>query len=313
MKIAIAGGSGFVGRRLVSHLLAGGHTVSVLTRNPSSTKTSLAKELSGSNRDRLTIAAYDPYDPSSWATAIAGCEGIVNLAGESLTEGRWTAQKKDMILRSRAETTRNLVSAIATLAQKPKVLVSASAIGFYGPHDNEVLDESSPGANDFLADVCKQWEAAAANVVEQGVRLVQIRIGIVLGPDGGALGKMLGFFQMFVGGPIGSGRQWLSWIHQDDLAGAIAYALENDSVSGTINATAPNPVPMSEFSDTLGKVMARPSWFPVPSIALELVLGEAAQIVLTGQRVVPKRTQELGYQFKYPQLKAALRELLVER
>ncbi|MEL7083599.1 MAG: TIGR01777 family oxidoreductase [Cyanobacteria bacterium P01_A01_bin.3] len=304
MKIAIAGGTGFVGQRLAELLVQAGHTVAVLTRNPATA--------SIGSTEHLELVGYDPVSVESWQTALADCDGVVNLVGEPLTESRWNDRQKDEILRSRTRTTSTMVKAIAELETKPSVVVSASAVGYYGPHQDEELDESAAPAGDFLARVCKEWEAAAKPLENLGVRLVQVRIGIVLGPDGGALGKMLGPFQMFVGGPIGSGKQWLSWIHRDDLAGLIMYALTTNSVSGVLNGTAPNPVKMSEFSDTLGQVLARPSWLPVPPIALEIVLGEAAQVVLTGQRVLPKRTLEQGYKFTYPQLEPALREILVE-
>ncbi|MGK7911894.1 MAG: TIGR01777 family oxidoreductase [Synechococcus sp.] len=304
MKIAIAGGTGFVGQRLVELLLQAGHSVAVLTRNPANAPLSAA--------DKLELIAYDPFSVESWGTALSGCDGVVNLAGEPLTENRWSDRQKDEILRSRTRTTSMMVKAIEALESKPSVVVSASAVGYYGPHGDEELDESAAPADDFLARVCKEWEAAAQPLETMGVRLVQIRIGIVLGKDGGALGKMLAAFQMFVGGPIGSGKQWLSWIHRDDLAGLILYALTTNSVSGVLNGTAPNPVKMSEFSDTLGKVLARPSWLPVPPIALEIILGEAAQVVLTGQRVLPTRTLQQGYSFTYSQLEPALREILVE-
>ena len=310
MNIAIAGGTGFVGKRLTEFLLQAGHTVGVLTRNPAQAQNRFA-QLSAELSSRLTITAYDPHQEESWRTAIAGSNGIVNLVGESLTGERWTPRKKTEILNSRVDTTEKLVAAIASLDQKPEVLVNASAIGYYGPHEDEIVDESTPPANDFLSGVCKQWEAASGKVTDLGVRLVQVRIGIVLGADGGALGQMLGFFQMFIGGPIGSGKQWLSWVHRDDLVGAIAYSLEQSGVSGAVNLTAPNPVPMDEFCNTLGQVMARPSWLPVPSLALELIFGEAAQIILTGQRVMPARIQGFGYQFKFPQLRPALQDILL--
>lgn len=293
-----------MGQRLVELLLQAGHTVSVLTRNPATASLGAAKN--------LELVGYDPFSVDSWKTALSGCDGVVNLAGEPLTESRWSDRQKDEILRSRTRTTSSMVKAIEALETKPSVVVSASAVGYYGPHGDEELDESTGPADDFLARVCKEWEAVAKPLENMGVRLVQVRIGIVLGPDGGALGKMLGPFQMFVGGPIGSGKQWLSWIHRDDLAGLIGYALTTERVAGVLNGTAPNPVKMSEFSDTLGKVLARPSWLPVPPIALEIILGEAAQVVLTGQRVLPKRTLEQGYTFTYPQLEPALREILVQ-
>ena len=303
MNIAIAGGTGFIGRRLVEVLLQAGHTVKVLTRDPA--KATLKATAN------LEVVAYDPFEANSWKAALGGCNGVVNLVGEPLAESRWTNRQKDEILRSRTRSTASMVKAISQLDAKPEVVVNASAVGYYGPQGDDELDESSPPADDFLAGVCKEWEAAAKSVQDMGVRLVLVRFGIVLGQDGGALGKMLGPFQMFVGGPIGSGKQWFSWIHRDDLAGLIQYVLTTSTVSGVLNGTAPNPVTMSEFCDTLGKVLARPSWLPVPPIALEILLGEAAQVVLTGQRVLPKRTLEQGYTFQYPELYGALQQILV--
>ncbi|MEN9223637.1 MAG: TIGR01777 family oxidoreductase [Thermostichus sp. BF3_bins_97] len=304
MRIAITGGSGFVGRRLVARLLEQGDQVLVLTRQLES-----ARKVLGDPAN-LKLLQYDPYQPETWAAALEGYEGIVNLAGEPLASSRWTDAKKKEIRRSRVETTQALVRAIASLSQKPHVLVSSSAVGYYGSHpEGDPLPETAPPAQDFLAEVCQAWEAAAQPVKDLGLRLAIVRTGIVLGPDGGALGQMLAPFQFFIGGPIGSGKQWLSWIHREDWVNLVCFLLRQGS--GIFNGTAPNPVRMEEFCQTLGQVLARPSWLPVPELALELLLGEAAQVVLTGQRVIPQAALEAGFTFQYPQLKEALRQILI--
>ncbi|MEN9204135.1 MAG: TIGR01777 family oxidoreductase [Thermostichus sp. DG_1_6_bins_120] len=304
MRIAITGGSGFIGRCLVSRLLAQGDQVLVLTRRLAPARRVLGEQAS------LKLLQYDPYQPQAWAEALEGYEGIVNLAGEPLASSRWTEAKKKEIRRSRVETTQALVQAITTLSQKPQVMVSGSAVGYYGSHpEGDPLSEDAPPAQDFLAEVCQAWEAAAQPVQELGIRLAIVRTGIVLGPDGGALGQMLAPFQFFVGGTIGSGKQWLSWIHREDLVSLICFLLQQGS--GVFNGTAPNPVQMEEFCRILGQVLARPSWLPVPEFALELLLGEAAQVVLTGQKVIPKAALAAGFTFQYPHLKEALRQILI--
>ncbi|MCF2971750.1 TIGR01777 family oxidoreductase [Synechococcus sp. Nb3U1] len=304
MRIAITGGSGFVGRRLVARLLERGDQVLVLTRNLVPARRTLGDPAN------LKLLQYDPYQPETWATALEGYEGIVNLAGEPLAASRWTEAKKKEIRRSRVETTQALVQAIASLTQKPQVMVSSSAVGYYGSHpEADPLPETAPPAQDFLATVCQAWEAAARPVQDLGIRLAIVRTGIVLGPDGGALGQMLAPFQLFIGGTIGSGKQWLSWIHREDFVSLVCFLLKQGS--GIFNGTAPNPVRMEEFCQTLGQVLARPSWLPVPELALELLLGEAAQVVLTGQRVLPQAALEAGFTFQYPHLKEALRQILI--
>ncbi|MEO0803803.1 MAG: TIGR01777 family oxidoreductase [Cyanobacteria bacterium J06642_2] len=310
MKVCVTGGTGFVGSRLVEVLLERGDAVQVLTRSVQKAKSKFAK-LPSEQQDQLTLTQYDPLVPSQWAQEIAGCEAIVNLAGENLAGERWTLQKKKAIRQSRIDGTETLVEAIAQLDPKPGVMVSASAVGYYGADDQKIFTEESEPGSGFLAEICNDWEAAAAKVKDVGVRLVQVRIGIVLGPDGGALSKMMGPFQAFIGGPIGSGKQWLSWIHRDDLVGLIVAGISNAQMSGTFNATAPNPQRMEAFCQILGEVMARPSWFPVPSFALEALFGESAEVVLSGQQVLPKNAQTAGYEFKYPTLKSALQQILV--
>jgi uncharacterized protein (TIGR01777 family) len=304
MRIVITGGSGFIGRRLVARLLEQGDQVLVLTR-----RLEQARRILGESPN-LKLLPYDPYQPQAWAAALEGYEGIVNLAGEPLASSRWTETKKKEIRRSRVETTQALVQALASLNQKPQVMISSSAVGYYGSHpEGDPLTETDPPAQDFLAEVCQAWEAAARSAEELGIRLAIVRTGIVLGPDGGALGQMLAPFQFFIGGTIGSGKQWLSWIHREDWVSLVCFLLEQGS--GVFNATAPNPVQMEEFCRTLGQVLGRPSWLPVPELALELLLGEAAQVVLTGQKVIPQAALQMGFTFQYPQLKEALRQILL--
>ena len=302
MKIAITGATGLVGSRLVSQLQQKGHQILVFTRNPSK-----AQRVFSSSND-LEVVQYTPQESGEWQKRVSGCDAIVNLAGQAIAE-RWSPQQKTAIMESRQMVTRKLVEAIAMAEDKPKVLVSGSAIGYYGTSDTAAFEETSSSGNDFLSQVCQNWEAEAQKVTEYGVRLVIIRIGIVLA-NGGALGKMIGPFKMFAGGPIGSGKQWFSWIHRDDLVNLIAQAIEREDMSGVYNATAPNPVRMSQLCQTLGEVMNRPSWLPVPDFVLELLLGDGAIVVLEGQQVLPKKTTAAGFDYKYPELKPALAEIV---
>jgi len=305
MKIAIAGATGFVGSRLVERLQAEGHQVLVLTRNPSAAQ----KVFPTSAFPNLEIIAYTPTESGSWQEAIAGCEGVVNLAGEPIAEGRWTAQRKQEILSSRQLGTQKIVEAIAKAHPKPSVLVNASAIGYYGTSETATFDETSPPGNDFLAQVCQAWEAEANKVKDAGVRLVILRLGIVLG-QGGAIARMIAPFKLFAGGPIGTGRQWFSWIHRDDLVNLIIQALTRPEIEGILNATAPNPVRMAELAQTLGQVMNRPSWLPVPGFAIEVLLGDGAIVVLEGQQVLPQRPLDYSFEYQYSTVKQALEEIL---
>ncbi len=272
------------------------------TRNVSSAERVLPKS------ENLEIVAYSPKEAGDWQSKIAGCDGVVNLAGEPIAENRWTPELKKTLLESRTLTTQNVVNAIAQATPKPTVLVNASAIGFYGTSETASFDENSASGQDFLAEVCRAWEAEANKVKESGTRLVILRIGIVL-ENGGALGKMLAPFKMFAGGPIGSGKQWFSWIHREDLVSLIIRALTS-GMEGVYNATAPTPVKMAELTNTLGQVMNRPSWLPVPGFALEAMLGDGAIVVLEGQQVLPKRTLESGFEYAYPTVKQALEAIL---
>ena len=305
MKVAVAGATGFVGQRLVQRLQAEGHQVIALTRNLEQ-----ARQVFSAANHSLEIVAYTPTESGDWQQAIAGCEAVVNLAGEPIAEKRWTLEEKTIILSSRQLVTRKLVEAIQQSNPKPGVLVNASAIGYYGTSETAVFDETSGPGNDFLAEVCKTWETEANQVKQAGVRVVILRLGIVLDKDGGALAKMLPAFRLFAGGPIGSGKQWFSWIHRDDVVDLILYALTHPEMAGVFNATAPNPVHMADLSHTLGQVLKRPSWLPVPAFALEMMLGDGAKVVLEGQQVLPKQTQEAGFQFRYPTLEQALEQIL---
>ncbi len=300
MKVAITGATGFVGSRLVEELQARGHQPLILTRNRDAALKAFPK---------VEAVAYTPTESGSWQEAIAGCDGVVHLAGEPIAESRWTPKQKQEILTSRQLSTRKIVEAIAKANPKPSVLVNASAIGYYGTSETATFDETSPSSNDFLAEVCQAWEAEAQKVKDAGVRLVILRLGIVLG-DGGALAKMIPPFKLFAGGPLGTGKQWFSWIHRDDLVNLILEALTRKDIEGVLNATAPNPVRMSEFCQVLGKTLNRPSWLPVPSFVPEALLGEGAKVVLEGQQVLPKRTTSYGFDYQYPTLEQALAEIL---
>ncbi|MBD2506062.1 TIGR01777 family protein [Nostoc muscorum FACHB-395] len=305
MKVAITGATGFVGSLLVQRLHGKGHKIVVLTRN-----TAFAQKVFPSEAfPNVEIVAYTPNTSGSWQSVIASCDGVVNLAGEPIGEGRWTPERKQEILNSRKLGTQKIVEAIVNANPKPTVLINASAIGYYGTSETANFDETSQSGNDFLAQVCQAWEAEATKVKDAGVRLVILRFGIVLG-NGGALGKMIPPFKLFAGGPIGSGQQWFSWIHIDDLVNLIMQALTKPEIEGIYNATAPNPVRMADLSQTLGQVMNRPSWLPVPAFAIEALLGDGAIVVLEGQQVLPKRTVETGFEYKYPNLESALRQIL---
>ena len=305
MKVVVTGATGFVGQRLVERLQEEGHQVLALVRSPDKA----AQLFPAQQFPNVEIQGYEPQVSGDWQKALSGWDGVVNLAGEPLVGDRWTPSRKKEIINSRAVGTQKLVEAIAAVEDKPSVLVNASAIGFYGTSETATFDESSGPGNDFLAEVCQTWEKAAQTASGAGIRLVIFRIGIVLG-NGGALAKMLPPFQMFAGGPIGSGKQWFSWVHRDDLVNLILTALTDTHKSGVYNATAPNPVRMAELCESLGKVLNRPSWLPVPDIALELLLGEAAQLVLEGQNVRPEKTQADGFQYKYETIDSALQQIL---
>ncbi len=305
MKIAVTGATGFVGSRLVTRLVDESHEVKVLTRNVEKAR----KVFSASKFKDLEYVAYQPTTSGEWQAAISGCDGVVNLAGEPISE-RWSSDRKNRILNSRKLGTQKLVEAIAQADPKPSVLVNSSAIGYYGTSETaEFFETSEPAKTDFLSQVCQAWEAEANKAKDLGVRVAIIRTGIVLG-DGGAIAKMIMPFKLYAGGPIGSGQQWFSWIHIDDLVNLYIKALLDASMHGTYNGTAPEPVRMKELADTLGEVMDRPSWLPVPDFAIEALLGDGAVVVLKGQKVLPERTQAAGFSYGYMTARAALADVV---
>jgi uncharacterized protein len=306
MRVFLTGGTGLVGKLLVKKLLDRGDSVVILSR-----RVDAAKQMFGSPS---TIVAGDPTQPGAWMDAIADCDAVVHLAGEGIMSQRWNQAFKDLFYNSRIKSTDNIVAALAkqphTAKGQPKILVNASAIGYYGPHGDEELTEQSPPGSDFLAKVCVDWEKSAQAAAQHGVCVVLLRTGIVLDVNGGALQKMLTPFKMFVGGPVGSGRQFMSWIHCEDEVGLILFALDHADVNGPLNATAPNPLTNAKFSKALGKVLGRPSFLPTPAFVLRIVLGEAAQLVTEGQKVLPSKALAAGYSFQFPEVEGALRNLL---
>ncbi len=306
MRILITGGTGLIGRALVDLLLPEGHEIIVLSRNPE--RASLPAG--------VQVAGWDARTAQGWAHLAEAADAIVNLAGESIAgtgpiPARWTAARKRRILESRLNATQAVVEAIDQARAKPKVLVQGSAVGYYGGRvDDVVLDEDAPAGDDFLAEVAVQWEAASAPVEGMGVRRALARTGLVLSAQGGSLPPTLLPFKLFLGGPLGSGQQWQPWIHIRDEARALRFLITEPRASGPFNLTAPNPVTQRAFAHTLGRVLGRPSFAPAPGFLLRLALGEMADLLLKGQRAVPKRLLELGFTFDFPDLESALRDLL---
>jgi len=301
MKVTVTGATGTLGAQLVKLLSSRGDEVTVLSRNADS-----AREKLGSGVRPLEWKS--PKTEAPPAESLAGRDGVIHLLGEPVAQ-RWSDDSKREIRESRVLSTRNLVAALRDVdaAQRPKVLVSQSATGWYGPRGDEPVDESEPSADDFLAQVCVEWEGEARAAEGLGMRVVLTRTGVVLSEDGGALEKMLPPFKLGVGGPVAGGHQYVPWIHTDDVVGALAFTLDTEGASGPVNLTAPEPVTNKELSKTLGRVLKRPAVAPVPALAIKALYGEMAIIVTTGVRAVPKRLQELGYVFRQPDLEAALR------
>ena len=304
MRLLLFGCTGFVGSELVPRLLKADHQLTVVSRRIAS---GFEMERSGG---RLVWLQLDPSNPTTWADnglleALEQADGVVNLAGEPIAEKRWTPAHQRELENSRLETTRLLVKALADCSSAPGVLVNASAIGYYGTSLSTCFVETSPAGKDFLASLCQRWEDQAA-AVPSSVRQVTLRIGIVLAADGGALGKMLPVFRSGFGGPIGSGQQWMSWIHRSDLCALIERSLEDQGWSGVINAVAPQPVTMAVFSRELGRCLGRPSLLPVPGPVLQVLLGDGSKVVLEGQRVESERLEALGFSFRYPDLVSSL-------
>lgn len=306
MRVLITGGTGLIGNELTNNLCADGHDVIILSRSGKS-------DVYLPSRARLE--RWDGRTAEGWGHLVNEVDAIVNLAGESISganpvSGRWTAARKKRIVESRVQGGQAIMQALSAATRRPQVLVQASAVGYYGPHGDDQVTEETPPGNDFLANVCKQWEASTAGADALGVRVVVMRTGIVLSMGGGALPFMALPFRYFVGGPLGSGRQYVPWIHEEDEIGAIRFMLDHESMRGAYNLCAPQPVTNAAFGKSIGRALRRPSYLPAPEFALRLALGEFATLIVDGQRQIPRRLQQTGFRFKYEEVDSALRDLL---
>lgn len=305
MRVIVTGGTGMIGSKLVDRLVEKGYDVVVLTRSPQKY----------TNRPSVNYQKWDTKTAAGWGHFADGAFAVINLAGESIAgdgfpPDRWTDKKKQRILNSRIQAGEAVTQAFAEAEDKPKVLIQAAAIGYYGDRGSETLTESSAPGSDFFAEVVKQWEASTATVEEMDVRRVVTRTGVVFSEEGGALEPIVLQFKLFAGGPLGSGEQYVSWVHIDDVVKAMLFLLENEAASGPINVTAPNPVTNAQLAKQLGQVMNRPSFMPAPAFALRLALGEVADVLLNGQKVLPARLKEMDFDFKFEFVDHALRDLL---
>jgi uncharacterized protein (TIGR01777 family) len=305
MRIVITGGTGFIGVPLIKSLVRNGHELIVLTRNPDAAQ--------AIGPQSIIFIKWDGRNVDDWAKHGDGARAVINLAGEPIGDKRWTKFQKGWILNSRIEATRAIAEAIKQANAKPAVLINGSAVGFYGDVPDGDVDENTPRGKGFLAEVCEQWEAEAAQASKFDIRVAMIRTGIVLEREGGALKRMLGAFKMYTGGTPGSGRQWVPWIHREDAIRAIEFMISNDKLSGPVNLTAPNPVTMAEFAKTIGKIINRPLWVPVPAFVIKTALGEMAEMLLTGQKAVPSKLLKAGFDFHYPDIDDALSAILEEK
>lgn len=301
-KIIITGATGLIGKKLSKALVDRGDEVIVFSRNVESARKKLP-HIKG-------FVKWNYRNPDDWKNHLGGKVAIVHLAGVNLFSRRWNEKFKNEIIESRTISTRNLVQSLKDCKDKPEVFISASGVGYYGNGDDKILMEDSPKGNDFLADVCNAWELESRKAGEHGIRNVQVRTGIVLSTEDGALKQMLLPFKLFVGGSLGSGKQWFPWLHIDDVVGIYIHAIDNKNISGAVNAASPGIVRMKEFANLLGKVLHRPSIFPVPEFVLRIVVGEAAGTVVTGQRIIVNKLLENGYKFKFENLAIALEDLL---
>ncbi len=298
MNVTVTGGTGFIGRKLVDRLLADRHNVHIVGRTP---KTGVHPNI------RFSLWDADAGEPP--AESIEGADAVIHLAGEPVAQ-RWTPETKRRIRTSRVDGTGRLVEALSRLSQRPSVLVSASAIGYYGSRGDEELNEQSAPGQGFLPDVCREWEEASDQAASLGMRVAKLRIGVVLGQRGGALAQMLTPFRIGLGGKIGTGEQWMSWIHVDDVVKLARFAIDQPKIEGPVNATAPKPVRNSDFTRTLARVLRRPAIFPVPERALRVLFGEMSQILVSSQRIHPAAAEQAGFQFEFPDLGPALKNLL---
>lgn len=300
MKIIVSGSSGLVGTALIESLLPDGHIIGRLMRSGSAGVTDATSKM----------IRWEPPTGSIDLPSMESADAVVHLAGASVAGGRWTAARKQILRSSRVDATKHLVAGLAQLKEKPRVLVSASAIGFYGDCGDEILTETKAPGNDFLAQLCRDWEASAAKAEYEGIRTVMLRFGIILASNGGALQQMLRPFRIGVGGRLGNGQQWMSWITLEDVVALIRYALEKETVRGPVNAVAPNPVTNTQFTSILAGVVHRPALLPAPRFALKMALGEMADALLASQRVSPEKLNNWGFHFRHPELKQALESIL---
>ena len=302
-RIIITGATGLIGKKLANALISRGDEVIIFSRDSEKAKTIFP--------NAIECVEWDYHKPDLWKSKIENADAVIHLAGINLFSKRWNDDFKNAVLESREASTKNLVEAIKSCAKKPEVFISASGIGYYGDSGETVLNENSPKGNDFLSDVCGVWESESRKIGEYGIRNVQIRTGLVLSPEDGALKQMLPPFKFFIGGPLGNGKQWSSWLHINDIVGIYLHAIHNENVSGAVNAATQNPVRMKEFAKTIGKVLKRPSLFPVPKFILKIVVGEAAEVVTASQRIDANKIVDSGYQFKFDNLEKALKDLLL--
>ncbi len=306
MRVFLTGGTGLIGTRLVARLLGRGDQPVLLTR-----RYAVARQMFGPECELLE---GDPMQPGDWQNKLETCDGVINLAGENIFNKRWSNKFKTLLFDSRIKTTQNVVAGLLRHPMRSdgsrRVLVNTSAIGYYGPHGDEELTEQSPPGNDFLAKLCIEWEKSAGEARQAGLRVPLVRVGIVLDREGGALAQMVTPFKLFVGGPVGNGRQWMSWIHHEDMVGLFLLALDHPQATGPLNGVAPNPVTNRDFSRALGRVLHRPSFLRTPVLGLRVLLGEVAQVVSKGQRVLPTVPLQLGYQYRFPTIEAALADVL---
>ncbi len=302
-RVIVTGATGFIGKALCLRLESEGYKVVALSRNPEK-----GQRLFG---PKFSVAKWDDANASEWMQYADGAYAIVNLAGENIGSGRWTSKRKQSILQSRLDAGKAVVEAVEFASVKPRVVVQASAVGFYGSRGNDSIDESSSPGEGFLAAVAREWEESTQEVESFGVRRVVIRSGVVLGAEGGALLQLLKPFRLFAGGPLGSGRQWFSWIHIEDEVNAILFLLKREDLKGVFNLSAPHPLLQKDLARLIGKIMRRPSWFPTPGFMLRAILGEMAkEMLLVSQRVAPKRLLQAGYRFLYPEAEHALKDIL---
>jgi hypothetical protein len=310
MRIVIAGGTGFLGSPLAEVYAEEGHDVRLLTR---SLAPGDSRHESGTGVPGITRVGWNPDGHSGpWRTSIDGCDAVINLAGETIGENRWTPARKALLRDSRLRPTRSLVAALAEASKPPAVFVSGSAVGVYGDGGDEIKTEDSPPGDDFLAHLCEDWEAEARKAEPLAPRVAVVRTGVVLERSGGALPRMMLPFKFLAGGPLGSGRQYISWIHRLDWVEMVRWIVATDGAAGLFNATAPHPVTNRQFARALGRAIRRPALLPTPGFALRLALGEFAQAILTGQRVLPARAKSMGYHFRYPEIAIAFRGIFGE-